>query len=58
MTNCNISRKRGDELSLKILDSTEIGKIAVNSIVPYSNQTDACPLPEMIVYGISLSIDY
>lgn len=58
LTNCNLSKKGGEEMLLKILDGSYIGKIALNSIFMYSTQNDACPVPEVIAYGINLPIDY
>jgi hypothetical protein len=58
ITNCNLSKKCGEELLVRILDGSSAGKIAHDSIFSYSTQTDACPIPEAIVYGINLPIDY
>ena len=58
LTNCNISKKRGEEIILKILEASEVGKIGVNSVSTYSTNNDACPIPEAIVHGLNLKIDY
>jgi hypothetical protein len=43
---------------VRLLEGSYVGKVAHNSIFTYSTQTDACPIPEAIVYGINLPIDY
>lgn len=58
ITNCNLSKKGGEEMLVKILEGTHVGKLAHNSIFSYSMQTDACPIPEALAYGLNLPIDY